>query len=53
MTTARPLFHAALTADFFNASGEPKFRDLGLTQFSDHSHVQVQPFAQQIGRAHV
>ena len=46
MTTARPLFYAALTADFFNASGEPKFRDLGLTQFSDHSHVQVQPFAQ-------
>ena len=25
MTTARPLFYAALTADFFNASGEPSF----------------------------
>ncbi|MFN5435003.1 MAG: NAD(P)-dependent oxidoreductase [Planctomyces sp.] len=45
-TQPRPLFRAALTADFYDQSGQPKFRDLGLDQFHGHPHVLIHPFTQ-------
>ncbi|MFV1967492.1 MAG: NAD(P)-dependent oxidoreductase [Pirellulaceae bacterium] len=40
----RPLFRIALTADFFNEAGEPKFADLGLGVLDCHDDVQVTQF---------
>jgi phosphoglycerate dehydrogenase-like enzyme len=45
-TTPRPHFHATLTADFYDQSGKPKFRDLGLDQFDGFPHVLIHPFTQ-------
>ncbi len=39
-------FHVALTADFYTASGEPKFSDFGLSTFEEHPEISVRPFAQ-------
>jgi phosphoglycerate dehydrogenase-like enzyme len=39
------MFHVALTADFFNPNGEPKFADLGLSVFDDQPQISVRPFA--------
>lgn len=33
-------FVVALTADFYDASGKPKYRDLGLSVFDGHRHIQ-------------
>lgn len=39
-------YQVALTADFYNPSGEPKFADFGLSVFEDHPQIRVQPFAE-------
>jgi phosphoglycerate dehydrogenase-like enzyme len=39
-------FHVALTADFYTASGEPKFADFGLSTFDAHPQISVRPFAE-------
>lgn len=44
MNGPRP-FRLALTGDFYDAEGQPKFRDLGLEVFSGHPHVSVAPFS--------
>src|SRR6185503_20387477 len=42
MNNATPSqFRVALTADFFNESGQPKFADLGLSVFEQQPHVAV------------
>ena len=42
---ARP-FRVALTADFYNADGSPKYPDLGLSVFEPHRHISYAPFAE-------
>jgi phosphoglycerate dehydrogenase-like enzyme len=37
-------FHVALTGDFYDASGQPKFCDLGLGIFADHAHISTTAF---------
>jgi len=39
-------FHVALTADFYDPAGEPKFADLGLSVLERISHIKVRPFAE-------
>src|SRR5215468_10969647 len=34
-------FRLALTADFFDEGGQPKYADLGLSVFDSHHHVEV------------
>lgn len=41
---ARPVFRVALTADFYDATGKPKFEDLGLSVFERQPHVTVSTF---------
>ncbi len=41
----RPPFRVALTADFYDESGQPKFADFGLGVFAQHPHVEVAKFA--------
>ena len=36
-----PAFHVRLTADFYDAAGQPKFEDLGLGVFQHSPHVHV------------
>src|SRR5262245_58891237 len=46
------VFNVALTWDFYDSQGKPKFTDLGLGVFEGHPHIRVRPFAahrQQIG----
>jgi phosphoglycerate dehydrogenase-like enzyme len=40
----RPSFHVALTADFFDEAGKPKFADLGLSVFDRQPHVGFSSF---------
>jgi len=42
----RPTFRVALTADFYNEAGQPKFADLGLGVFDGHDDIQVSKFSQ-------
>jgi phosphoglycerate dehydrogenase-like enzyme len=42
--TQRPPFHVALTADFFDEAGKPKFADLGLSVFERQPHVGFSSF---------
>lgn len=37
-------FRVALTADFYDASGATKYRDIGLGLFEDHDLITVSPF---------
>lgn len=39
-------FPIALTADFFDAAGKPKYRDLGTSVFDAHRHITFKPFAE-------
>ena len=41
----RPDFRVALTADFYDEAGRPKFADLGLGVFERQAHVVVETFA--------
>jgi len=41
-------FKVLFTADFFNADGKPKFSDIGLNIFTDHTHVQKDSFAEHL-----
>src|SRR5687767_3639423 len=45
MAEPRP-FHVALTADFYNADGSPRYPDLGLSVFQAHPHIRFAPFAE-------
>lgn len=42
----RPTFRVAMTADFYDAAGAPKYPDLGLSIFEGHSQIQCIPFAE-------
>ena len=42
----RPPFRIALTADFYDEAGEPKFADLGLGLFDGHDDVDVSRFSE-------
>ena len=39
-------FVVTMTADFFDADGRPKYRDLGLSVFDGHSHIERRTFAE-------
>jgi phosphoglycerate dehydrogenase-like enzyme len=39
-------FRVAFTGDFYDAAGQPKFRQMGLDVFEGHSHIEVRPFRQ-------
>ena len=39
-------FVVTMTADFFGADGRPKYRDLGLSVFDGHSHIERRTFAE-------
>jgi phosphoglycerate dehydrogenase-like enzyme len=39
-------FHVALTGDFYDASGAPKYADLGLGVFEGHPEIAVRSFAE-------
>ncbi len=40
------VFHVALTGDFYDAAGKPKYADLGLGVLDAHSHIQVRSFTE-------
>jgi phosphoglycerate dehydrogenase-like enzyme len=42
----RPPFHVAMTADFRDESGTPKFADVGLGVMKRHPHIEVSSFDQ-------
>ena len=42
----RPPFRIALTADFYDKAGQPKFADLGLRLFDGHDRIQVSQFSE-------
>ena len=42
----RPPFRIALTADFYDEAGEPKFADLGLGLFDGHDRIHVSKFSE-------
>ena len=44
MTNTSP-FHVALTADFYDASGQTKYRDIGLSLFDGCDRISVSRFA--------
>ncbi len=44
MTQATSDFRVALTADFYDASGATKYRDIGLSLFEDNGRIAVSPF---------
>ena len=44
--TQRPPFRVALTADFYDEAGQPKFADLGLGVFDGHDDIQVAKFSE-------
>ncbi len=39
-------FVVTMTADFFGADGRPKYRDLGLSVFDGHGHIERRTFAE-------
>ncbi len=41
-----PKFRVAMTADFYDAAGTPKYPDLGLSVFEGHPQIQCVPFAE-------
>ena len=43
-TPQRPVFRVALTADFYDEAGKPKFADLGLGTFEGHEQIRVSKF---------
>ena len=43
-TPQRPVFRVALTADFYDEAGKPKFADLGLGTFEGHEQIRVSNF---------
>ena len=40
------VFNVALTGDFYDAAGKPKYADLGLGVFDAHPHINVSSFAE-------
>ena len=44
--STRPAFRIALTADFYDDSGQPKFADLGLGQFEGQDRILVSKFSE-------
>jgi len=44
MNNPQGLFRIALTADFYDEAGKPKFADLGLSVFDGHDMIQVSKF---------
>lgn len=41
-------FRVALTADFYDEAGDPKFADLGLGLFASHEHIDVTKFSRHL-----
>lgn len=46
MPTHDNRFIVALTADFFDTGGRPKYRDLGLSVLDSHSHIERRTFSE-------
>jgi phosphoglycerate dehydrogenase-like enzyme len=44
MTSAPKPFRVAFSGDFYAADGSPKYRDMGLSVFAPHAHVQHRRF---------
>lgn len=42
---AKGHFRVAATRDFLNDDGSPKFQDMGLDTFANHTHIEYEPFA--------
>jgi phosphoglycerate dehydrogenase-like enzyme len=42
-------FRISLTADFYDESGAPRYRDFGLDTFEGHEHIVVSKFAEHHG----
>jgi phosphoglycerate dehydrogenase-like enzyme len=45
-TDASPTFRIALTGDFTDAHGKPRYRDIGLSVFDDAPNITVKSFAE-------
>jgi phosphoglycerate dehydrogenase-like enzyme len=45
-SSERQEFIVAMTADFYDSSGAPKFRDLGLSKLESHGHIQQRVFGE-------
>ena len=39
-----PKFIVALTGDFYDGAGAPKYRDIGLSLFADHPRIEYRVF---------
>jgi phosphoglycerate dehydrogenase-like enzyme len=52
MTASAKRFLVALTADFYQADGSPRYRDLGLSVFEGRSEIACRPFAEHRGELH-
>ncbi len=46
MASSSSIFRVALTADFYNNEGEPKYKDLGLSVFDNQIGIHCEPLAQ-------
>ncbi len=42
----KPSFHVALTGDFYDAKGAPKYKDIGLSVLREHPHIQQRVFSE-------
>jgi len=52
LTSEKKKFRVAITADFYSSDGSLLFRDIGLSQFSDHPQIEPVPlkeFLPQVG----
>lgn len=45
--TTKP-FRVALTADFWGSDGQPRYCDIGLSVFEEHSAIHCEPFSQHL-----
>ena len=45
VSSGQNFFRIALTADFYDESGQPRYEDLGLSVFEGHKHIEVTNFA--------
>ncbi len=45
-------FNVALSADFYDASGAPKYQDTGLSVFAGHPHIRYRVFSEHRNQIH-
>ncbi len=44
MADSPKVFRVAFTGDFYGAGGSPRYRDMGLSVFDSHAHIQMSRF---------